>query len=505
MSYIQPNQQFEFDVFLAHNSEDKKDFIIPIKEKLEAYNLKPWIDYEEIPPGYFFQDEIQKAISKVKTAAIFIGKNGLGNWQSLEIRTFINQCLKNGKPVIPVLLPGVSQIPEEWYFLQELHWVRFDNIDDQKALNNLYWGITGRKIDDSSDEGGTAPETQPVIKEILKIIGGLEQLVFRKNDNDIVSKLSDIAVNSFDFDTKTVILRTPLAALHSASFSYSIQYGGMRKAEFFTEQPNFIDMIFIEGGHFYMGSPEDEPEPQKIDHLEGPLHLVTVKPFFMSKFPITQAQWKAIAGLPKEAIDLDPSPLNRFDDKERNFESDYKPIVKVSWHEANEFCRRLSKQTEKQSKQTGKQYKLPSEAQWEYACRAGTTTPFYFGKTILPELANYNGNSTYLFGNKGQYRECTTLCIPGDYPPNSFGLYDMHGNVWEWCEDDWHSDYSGGVPTDGSARVLAPTSATSKARRVLRGGSWDSRANACRSASRINCPPDQKDYTIGFRIVWNLF
>jgi len=118
-------------------------------------------------------------------------------------------------------------------------------------------------------------------------------------------------------------------------------------------------------------------------------------------------------------------------------------VEQVSWIDTVAFCQKLSQQA-------GKTYRLPSEAQWEYACRAGTTTPFYFGETITPDLVNYNGNSPYGGASKGQYRQETTSV--GSFPPNAFGLYDMHGNVWEWCEDVWHGNYNG-APTDGSAWV----------------------------------------------------
>ncbi len=125
------------------------------------------------------------------------------------------------------------------------------------------------------------------------------------------------------------------------------------------------------------------------------------------------------------------------------FKGDNRPVDQVSWADAQEFCKRLSVKT-------GKDYCLPSEAEWEYACRAGTTTPFHFGETITTELANYDGNSTYNNGPKGEYREETTDV--GLFPANDWGLYDMHGSLWEWCEDDYHSDYNG-APDDGSAWV----------------------------------------------------
>ena len=159
----------------------------------------------------------------------------------------------------------------------------------------------------------------------------------------------------------------------------------------------------------------------------------------------------------------------------------------MKWTEVVEFCERLSKLT-------GKDYRLPSEAEWEYACRAGTTTPFYFGETITTELVNYNGNYTYRNAPKGEYRKQT---IPvGQFPANAFGLYDMHGNVWEWCADEWHQNYAG-APTDGSVWLNGD-----KYKSPLRGGCWAINPNSCRSAIRNFYVRRDAHFSItGFRVV----
>jgi hypothetical protein len=138
------NVSTNFDVFLAHNSKDKPEVQI-IAGKLKQLGLNPWLDIEQIPPGRWFQEVIQQAIGVVKSAAVFIGPSGLGKWQALELQAFISQCVKADLPVIPVLLPGVDNIPENLPFLQQLNWVKFNEIDDVEALNNLVWGIKGEK------------------------------------------------------------------------------------------------------------------------------------------------------------------------------------------------------------------------------------------------------------------------------------------------------------------------------------------------------------------------
>jgi formylglycine-generating enzyme required for sulfatase activity len=199
----------------------------------------------------------------------------------------------------------------------------------------------------------------------------------------------------------------------------------------------------------------------------------------IGQYAVTQAQWRAVAGLPKRQIDLNSDPSR--------FKGDNLPVEQVSWLEAVEFCDRLSQFT-------GRTYRLPSEAEWEYACRAATTTPFYFGETITTDLVNYNGNYTYNRGPKGIYREKTTAV--GSFPPNAFGLYDMHGNVYEWCADPWPGNYNS-APTDGSVWESGRYTQC----RVVRGGSWITGPSGCRSADRYVSEPDSRGTIYGFRVV----
>ncbi len=224
-----------------------------------------------------------------------------------------------------------------------------------------------------------------------------------------------------------------------------------------------LELVRIPGGVFAMGSPEGEPERYED---ESPQHKVQVPEFYMGKYPVTQSQWKAVAALRQVERKLEANPSR--------FKGDNCPVERVSWDDAVEFCKRLSKHTDRE-------YRLPTEAEWEYACRAGTTTQYHFGDALTPELANYDTNPTTPVGN---------------YPPNKFGLYDMHGNVWEWCQDHWHENYDG-APTDGSAWDDQGKNAS----RVLRGGSWYGLPRYCRSASRIGAQPGVRDFIIGFRVV----
>jgi formylglycine-generating enzyme required for sulfatase activity len=247
-----------------------------------------------------------------------------------------------------------------------------------------------------------------------------------------------------------------------------------------------LDMVLIPGGKFLMGAPEDELESRDY---ERPQHEVTVPSFLMGRYPITQSQWRIVANWTQVERSLNPEPSN--------FQGDTRPVEQVSWEEVVEFCHRLTTKT-------GRTYRLPSEAEWEYACRAGTTTPFHFGETLGDELANYCAQDeeigdtlykgAYGRGIEGKYRKETTEV--GIFPPNNFGLHDMHGNVLEWCEDDWHDSYSG-APEDGSAWLEANATDTSK---LLRGGCWYFSPGDCRSAYRYFNARVNRYNDFGFRV-----
>lgn len=225
-----------------------------------------------------------------------------------------------------------------------------------------------------------------------------------------------------------------------------------------------LEMVAIPGGVFRMGSRAGEGYAD-----EHPQHSVRVAPFLMGKHQVTQEQWEAV---------MDWTPPYRCQGATR-------PVDRVSWRDCKEFCQRLSAKT-------GRAYRLPSEAEWEYACRAGATTRFYVGPTITTDQANYVGEHTFLEEPKGVYRHGTTDV--GSFPPNAFGLYDMHGNLWEWCTDVWHDDYTG-APGDGSAWEArhAPD-------RVLRGGCWHDPPGLCGCAARLKQAPDQGEDFFGLRV-----
>ncbi|MCE9534503.1 MAG: formylglycine-generating enzyme family protein [Planctomycetes bacterium] len=225
-----------------------------------------------------------------------------------------------------------------------------------------------------------------------------------------------------------------------------------------------MKFVWIPAGHFLMGSPNKE-KGRGDDEI---VHKVTFsKAFYMGTFLVTQEQWQAVMG---------------------NNPSEFKgaknlPVDSVSWDDCQAFCKKLSEKEQKT-------YRLPTESEWEYCCRAGTTTPFHNGETLAPELANYNGNYTYGDGKKGVYLQKT---VPvGSYAANPWGLYDMHGNLWQWCQD-WH----GGYPrTD----AVDPQGARTGKYRSLRGGSWGSHPVFCRAANRNYIDPEKSTEYYGFRV-----
>ena len=228
-----------------------------------------------------------------------------------------------------------------------------------------------------------------------------------------------------------------------------------------------MELVLIPAGQFEMGS--DENEPQR-DPSEGPRHKVAIAHgFYMGKFPVTQAQWTTVLG------------------NQSYFKGGNLPAEQVSWGDCQKFFQEISTRT-------GRTLRLPSEAEWEYACRAGTTTAFFCGDSLGSDQANMNGQEPYGQAVKGVRRDTTTPV--GSFKPNAFGLYDMHGNVWEWCQDTFHGNYDG-APADGSAWMDAHEPLY-----VRRGGAWNNDGFCCRSAVRYAATaPEMRAPDTGFRAV----
>jgi formylglycine-generating enzyme required for sulfatase activity len=242
--------------------------------------------------------------------------------------------------------------------------------------------------------------------------------------------------------------------------------------------------VLLDGGAFTMGSPANEPRRAGNETA----HQVTVSSFYIGKYEVTQAEYQELMG-------ANPSL----------FKGENLPVEQVNWFNAVAYCNRLSERDELKPAyaiagqnvtwdKTANGYRLPTEAEWEYACRAGTSTPFSTGNNITSDQANFNGTLPYNNNSRTAYRQRTAPV--GSFAPNSFGAYDMHGNVAEWCWD-WHGEYARGEQTN-------PAGAASGGYRIFRGGGWNHSADFLRSARRSALAPSERGYFLGFRLVRNV-
>jgi len=292
-----------------------------------------------------------------------------------------------------------------------------------------------------------------------------QQAKLRAALEEDIRKYEEIVASPYGKDMKDAAWAR-LAAKYPEQTA-DVAAGDTDAMRFFINRTNSIGMEFvlIPAGTFMMGSPDDETRRDDDERL----HKVTLtKPFYLQTTEVTQRQWKALMG-------NNPS----------RFKGDDHPVERVSWKDAREFIQKLN------GKEGTDRYRLPTEAEWEYACRAGTENPFSTGRCISTDEANYDGNHPMSGCSKGIYREKTMPV--GSFSSNQWGLYDMHGNVWEWCGDRY-GEYPGNP-------VIDPTGPSSGTGRVLRGGSWFILARYLRAANRLGDLPDIRGYDIGFRVV----
>jgi formylglycine-generating enzyme required for sulfatase activity len=270
-----------------------------------------------------------------------------------------------------------------------------------------------------------------------------------------------------------VLAATGVAASLIAGCSPPLDGASSAENASFSDCSECPEMVVVPAGEFTMGSP-----PSEMYRGAESQHRVTISsPFALSKHEVTFAQWEACAA---------DGGCGGFIPDDHGWGRANRPVVGVSWEDAKAYVAWLSRKT-------GKQYRLPSEAEWEYAARGGTTTPFAFGPTISTEQANYDGTSAYETGPIGVNRQMTTPV--GSFPPNAFGLHDMHGNVWEWVEDCWSDEYTGATLADG-----APFLGANCAGRVMRGGSWEDYPGEVRAAARIGSNIEDQTWSDGFRV-----
>ncbi|MBW4596810.1 MAG: formylglycine-generating enzyme family protein [Brasilonema angustatum HA4187-MV1] len=358
----------------------------------------------------------------------------------------------------------------------------YDNVDNKDVIQRAFdEGIVAIELENILQDTipylwklGVAQgeKSSPIVEPVIESKSSPQTRTFEGEKSSpivepVIERKSSPQTPTFEFDVITVNAQGQEIKREKRQAQYYLENVGKNIT---------LEMVAIPGGKFLMGSPQGEGYER-----EKPQHEVTVQPFFMGKYPMTQAQWQVVAALPQINRELKPEPSY--------FKGDDYPVERVSWYDVVEFCARLSKKT-------GKNYRLPSEAEWEYACRAGTTTPFHFGETLTDKLANYDARTTFASEPQGEYREKTTSV--GTFSPNAFGLYDMHGNVSEWCEDSCSSENYEGAPTDGSAWQHIDNDNNC---RIMRGGSWYYNPKCCCSALRYRYGSDIGYNDIGFRVV----
>jgi formylglycine-generating enzyme required for sulfatase activity len=241
-----------------------------------------------------------------------------------------------------------------------------------------------------------------------------------------------------------------------------------------------MKLALIPPGEFLMGSKDSVENADEDEKPQHPVRITT--PFYLGVNEVTQEEYQRVMDENPSAF----SPEGKGSKQVSDLETGRFPVESVSWDDAVEFCRKLSLLAEE--KAAGLVYRLPTEAEWEYACRAGTTTPFYFGDEL-----NEQANSSGLYG-KTQEDSLGRTTTVGSYPPNAFGLSDMHGNVWEWCQDWYDGDYYESSPVDN------PQGPPEGLRRVIRGGCWRYAARYCRAAFRNRDEPQDRSNYVGFRV-----
>ncbi len=334
------------------------------------------------------------------------------------------------------------------------------------------------------------PKSQVMVRAITQYLESITTEPLANKVIELEQRVSTLeTIQSQPLSTPAAVFKAPVPP---QTFTFEVfqvdEFGEIlsqtaQDAQYFSEMLDTtasMRMIYLPGETFLMGAFEKEPKSQ---NSEKPQHRVTVSSFFLSQYPITQKQWRIVADFPQVRLELHPDPSH--------FKGDERPVERINWEEAVEFCARLSNHTQRP-------YRLPTEAEWEYACRGRTTTPFHFGETLTGKLANYMAKGAYKAEKLTEYRQETTPV--GIFLPNAFGLYDMHGNVWEWCADHWHPNYLG-APIWGEAWL----SDNPNDHRLLRGGSWDFNPENCRSASRFAYHPRAMPLDqIGVRVACDL-
>lgn len=374
---------------------------------------------------------------------------------------------------------------DEWSRLQKWKqiWEDIEPMAQAIVFGPLATNKRAELISQETKKPQEPPKPTPHLEAVRKWVsalrdGEVDTVLWRR----FLQSLDDPVDDSFLENFRDAEIARQFAQFETARVDSQgkLQRRGQKRVKRFVENLGHgsdLVMLLIPAGQFQMGS-----ERYK---WERPVHSVNIQSFYLGQFPVTQAQWRAVTRLPKVAIELEEHCSA--------FVGDNLPVDSVSWVEATEFCARFAKQT-------GKPYRLPTEAEWEYACRAGSREEFSFGPTITPVIVNCDATHVSGGASAGVFRN-GTVPIGSLGAANDFGLYDMHGNLCEWCQDEWHDNYEE-APSNGSAWITDEGSAL----RVTRGGSWTHSVEICRSSDRSRESSDlnTKLHYMGFRVAASL-
>ena len=413
----------QFDVFISHNSKDKPA-VIQLAKKLKAQGLKVWLDIWELRPGHSWQQEVEKIIASTRAAVVLVGRDGLGPWQEAEMRALLQEFTQRKLPVIPMLLPGCRKQPKLPLFLRHFTWVDSRKGVDEEIIKRLEWGITGRKWQEPD-----------------------EKIVAESGHSKILREWRFIAAI-----VVTVMFPKTIAYNHQDRFDSIYQSRTVDVPE--------IEMINLPGGQFVMGSDKNISPDAKDD--ERPSQLLTIKPFLLGKYEVTQEQWRSIMG-------DNPSVFSQCGDD--------CPVDNVSLLSVKQFIKTLNKLTKRN-------YRLPTEAEWEYACRSGGKKQEYCGGNDADAVAWYAGNSSDQPFHRGQKQA------------NELGLCDLSGNVWEWTCSLYTKRYDG--------HEMECVEGERKVNLAIRGGAWATDREALRSGNRGQFPSYTSRSFLGFRLAHDM-
>jgi formylglycine-generating enzyme required for sulfatase activity len=460
-------------VFISYRRDDSAGHAGRVHDRLER-EFGPdllFMDVDAIPLGVNFIKVLREEVARCDVLLAVIGPNWLnvrdeeGNRRldnpSDFLRIEIATALQRDIPVIPILLDGArmpkaDQLPKDLEELAVRNGLDIRHASFHSDMDRLIRGLKGPQASHQTTTrpfGGTPPA--PSQDDRMRAEGRV---------------LVDAAI------------------VNNANGKWFLSGAG--HAEWFKDHEAAPEMVMMPAGKFMMG-----PTPSEIAALtkefrndvdwkaEGPQHEVTIaQPFAVGRYAVTFAEWDACVA---------DGGCNGYQPRDEGWGRGKLPVINVNWDDAKAYAAWLSRKT-------GKTYRLLSEAEREYATRAGTTTAFWWGPSISTSQANYDGNYTFAGGARGEYRQKT---IPVDsFAPNPWGLYNVHGNVWEWVEDCWHDSYQG-APSDGSPWTTACTDAS---RRVVRGGSWISDPRGLRAADRRRDTTVYRGSFLGFRLARTL-